>query len=102
MRRIIVVRFVLFFGLITDSFLALGAAVSPIKGLISVRKDGKGDFKRIVPALMVSEPKDVIEIQDSSVYREILNLASFPNRTIRAKKGEHPTLLTNRSSDRKA
>jgi len=64
----------------------------PVKGVISVAKDGTADFKRINLALYFSEPGDIIEIQDSETYPEDLNLEPFPNRTIRAKEGEHPII----------
>ncbi|MDY7011655.1 MAG: right-handed parallel beta-helix repeat-containing protein [Planctomycetota bacterium] len=77
--------------LLSFSYAEIQAA--PTKGVISVRKDGKGDFTRIVPALMLSEPGEIIEIRDSAVYRESLNLAAFPKRTIRAAEGQNPTLI---------
>ncbi|RLI85202.1 MAG: hypothetical protein DRO76_05820, partial [Candidatus Altiarchaeales archaeon] len=66
--------------------------IPPVKSVISVAKDGTGDFKRINLALYFSEPGDIIEIQDSETYPEDLNLEPFPNRTIRAKEGEHPII----------
>ncbi len=88
--RLIIV--VLFVGLIVNSLSAAGADTLGVKGVISVRKDGKGDFKRITSAVIMSEPGEIIEIQDSRTYRERISLPAFPRRTIRAKAGEHPLL----------
>ncbi len=84
---------VMFVGLFPDAYLLAGTDAPLVKGVLTVRKDGKGDFTRIVPALMLSEPGEIIEIRDSAVYRESLNLAAFPKRTIRAGKGQSPTLI---------
>ncbi len=64
----------------------------PVKGVITVKKDGTGDFNRIETALYFSQPGDIIEIQDSQTYPENLDLGVYPNRTIKAKEGEQPII----------
>ena len=90
--RLFLISFVVCFMLLVVGVNVVRADSLPIKGVISVKKDGTGDFNRIELALYFSQSGDIIEIQDSETYPETLNLSLYSNMTIRAKEGEHPII----------
>ncbi len=69
------------------------AKVEPAATLV-VKQDGTGDYRSVQEAINLSRPGDVIEIRDNGAYREAISLSSYPNRTIRAGKGNSPVLDT--------
>lgn len=72
------------------SFAKLAEAVKNLGVLITVRQDGKGDFKTLREAVISAPPKSMIEIQDSGTYcpGEI----TLKSTTLRGAKGQWPIL----------
>ncbi len=73
----------------------LAKAVADLGKRLTVRLDGKGDFKSIQEAINAAPPKSVIEIEDNGPYQEMLSIpASQGGITLRGKKGVWPILST--------
>ena len=51
-------------------FAELEQAVSNLGKMITVRQDGKGDFKTIQEAINAAEPNSLIQIEDNGPYNE--------------------------------
>ena len=63
--------------------------------LITIRKDGKGDFKSIQAAIDAAEPGSVVEIQDDGPYNEpVLIPKEKPGLTLRGKEGRWPIITS--------
>jgi serine/threonine protein kinase len=70
-------------------------AVADLGQFITVRQDGKGDFKLIQAAIDSAPPKSVIEIQDNGPYNEKLVIpASKAGLTLRGKEGFWPIITS--------
>jgi len=77
------------------SFAAMAKAVGKLGKFITVRKDGRGDFKSIQAAIDAAPPNSLIEIQDDGPYREALLLPKEKERlTLRGQKGCWPTITS--------
>jgi len=71
----------------------LAKAVANLGKRLTVRLDGKGDFKNIQEAINAAPPKTLIEIQDNGPYQEMLSIpASQGGITLRGKKGAWPII----------
>ena len=71
-------------------------AVGALGKLITVRKDGKGDFKTIQAALdSAPPPNSVVEVTDGGVYAETVGFpAKSLGLTLRGKKGTWPVITS--------
>ena len=91
-RLVVSVVMVLSALLAGDSMVAFGADTLPVKGIITVSKDGKSDFTRIQEAIAFSKAGEIIEIRDSETYNEDIDLSAYHHRTLRAGDGKRPIL----------
>jgi len=71
----------------------MAEAVANLGKFVTVRKDGKGDFKSVQAAINSAPPSSLIEIQDSGTYEEVLVINK--KVTLRGKKGAWP-IITDR------
>jgi len=74
------------------SFIEMARAVAQLGQFLTVRQDGKADFKTINAALDAAPQNTVIEIQDDGHYREQL-LIHKVGVTLRGKEGHWPVIL---------
>ena len=79
----------------TPSFAKMADAVKDLGEFLTVRKDGKGDFKSIQAAIDAAPPKGLIEIQDNGPYNEKLVIPKEkPGLILRGKEGCWPIITS--------
>jgi len=75
----------------TPSFGQMAAAVAKLGKFLTVRQDGKGDFSTVQAALNAAEPNGLVEIADSGVYRERIEIKEhLEGLTLRGRRGCWP------------
>jgi len=75
------------------SFTEMAKATENLGKFITVRKDGKGDFRTIQAAVDAAPPNSLIEIQDNGPYREAVRIGK-PGITLRGRKGFWPVIAS--------
>jgi len=84
------------------SFAEMAKTVAKLGKFITVRKDGKGDFKSIQAAIDAAPPNSLIEIQDNGSYNEKIVIAKEKEGlTLRGGSGCWP-IITSRKPRRLA
>jgi len=89
-------------GPVTDatrkpSFAEMAGSVAKLGKFITVRQDGKGDFKSIQAAIDAAPPNSLIEIQDDGPYFEqVLIPKEKTGITLRGKRGCWPLIRSGR------
>jgi hypothetical protein len=75
------------------SLAEMAKATETLGKFLTVRQDGKGDFKTIQAAIDAAPPDSVIEIQDNGPYYEkVLVPKEKPGLTLRGRKGCWPLI----------
>ena len=75
------------------TFAEMAAAVAKVGKLLTVRKDGKGEYTTVQGAISLAPPRSVIEIQDSAFYDEKIVIAKGKEGiTVRGAKGRWPVI----------
>jgi len=76
------------------SMAEMAKVVSKLGNFVTVRQDGKGDFKRIQSAINAAPPYSLIEIQDNGPYYEQLHIRSdTPGLMVRGQKSCFPSII---------
>ena len=77
------------------SFAQMAKAVAKLGKFLTVRKDGKGDFKSIQAAIDAAPPNSIVEIQDNGHYNEQIKIhKEKPGLTLRGRKGFWPVITS--------
>ncbi len=77
------------------SFTEMEEATASLGKFITVRQDGKGDFRSIQEAIDKAPPNSTVEIQDGGKYFERLVIRQdTPGLVLRGKRGFWPMILT--------
>jgi len=79
------------------SFAEMAKAVAKLGKFLTVRQDGKGDFKSIQAAIDAAPPNSLIEIQDNGVYNEHV-VIHRQGVVLRGKRGRWPVITLSRQS----
>jgi len=70
----------------------MAKAVAKLGKFLTVRQDGKGDFKSIQAAIDAAPPNSLIEIGDSGLYEEALNITKA-GLTLRGHRSSWPVIV---------
>jgi hypothetical protein len=82
-------------GTRTPSFAQMAEAVAKLGNVLVVRQDGTGDATTLGAALKAAEPQGLIEIADSGVYRERIEIAdTLEGLTLRGRRNCWPIITS--------